>query len=38
MFLIILLRKKILYINYNDFNIKHYSRKRIKKNIKFKYY
>ena len=31
-------KKKILYINYNNFNIKHFSYKRIKKNIKFKYY
>ena len=32
------MKKEILYINYNDFNIKHFSRERIKKDIKFKYY
>ena len=31
-------KKEIFRINYNNFNIKYFARKRIKKNIKFKYY
>ena len=32
------MKKEILRINYNNFNIKYFAYKRIKENIKFKYY
>ena len=32
------IKKEIFFINYNNINIKYFTRKRIKKDIRFKYY